>query len=421
MLERYYVRPETVDRIRASWIGEGIERYVTWLDEQGYSGRCVLRRVPLLVKFGELAAARGATTWAELPEQVQPFAELWTQEHGRNCRSERDRRRVADEATNPVQQMLRLLLPGYRDRRRRARALPFAAGVPGFFPYLREERGLREPSVKLYETHLRRLEAYLAGLGLEELASLSPPLLSAFVSESSRSLGHSSMTGLCSDLRVFLRYLHRQRLVARDLSTVVKSPLAYRLAGLPRAISWDEVRRMLEVVERRSPVGRRDYAILLLLVTYGLRAREVAALTLDDLDWQRERLRVPERKAGHSTAYPLSSVVGEAILAYLKEGRPQTADRHLFFRVLAPYEPLTYHAISGRASHYLRKAGLSVPRPGSHTLRHTCITRLVEAELSFKTIGDYVGHRSPDSTAVYAKVALEALREVALGDGEDLP
>ena len=421
MLERYYVRPETVDRIRASWIGEGIECYVTWLDEQGYSGRCVLRRVPLLVKFGEFAAARGATTWAELPEEVQPFAELWTQEHGRNCRSERDRRKVGDEVTNAAQQMLRLLLPGYRGRRRRARPLPFAAGVPGFFPYLREERGLREPSVKLYETHLRRLEGYLTGLGLEELACLSPPLLSAFVSESSRSLGHSSMIGLCSDLRVFLRYLHRQRLVERDLSKVVKSPLAYRLADLPRAISWEEVRRMLEVVERRSPAGRRDYAILLLLVTYGLRAREVAALTLDDLDWQRERLRVPERKAGHSTAYPLSSVVGEAILAYLKDGRPATADRHLFFRVLAPYEPLTYHAISGRASHYLRKAGLSVPRPGSHTLRHTCITRLVEAGLSFKTIGDYVGHRSPDSTAVYAKVALEALREVALGDGEDLP
>jgi len=421
MLERYYVRPETVDGVRASWIGEGIERYVTWLEEEGYAARCVLRRVPLLVKFGEFAAARGATTWAELPAQVQPFAELWAQEHGRNCRTETARRKVAAEATNPVQQMLRLLLPGYRGRGRRVRPLPFAACVPGFFPYLREERGLREPSVKLYENHLRRLETYLAGLGLEELASLSPPLLGAFVTESSRALGRSSMSGLCSDLRVFLRYLQRQRLLGRDLSPVVESPLVYRLADLPRSISWEEVRRMLEAVERRSPAGRRDYAILLLLVSYGLRAREVAALTLDDLDWKRERLRVPERKAGHSTAYPLSSVVGEAILAYLKEGRPATPDRHLFFRVLAPHQPLTYHAISGRASHYLRKAGLSVSRPGSHTLRHSCVTRLVEAELSFKTIGDYVGHRSAASTAIYAKVALEALREVALGDGEDLP
>lgn len=240
------------------------------------------------------------------------------------------------------------------------------------------------------------------------------------MTESSRTLGHSSLIGLCSEVRVFLRYLHRERLLERNLSSAVKSPQVYRLADLPRSISWDDVRRMLETVERRTPGGRRDYAILLLLVTYGLRAREVAALTLDDIDWKRERLRVPERKAGHSTAYPLSGVVGEAILAYLKNGRPAGEDRHLFFQVLAPHTPLTYNAISGRASHYLRKAQVAVPRPGSHTLRHTCVTRLVEAEFSFKTIGDYVGHRSVNSTAIYAKVALEALREVAQGDGEDL-
>jgi integrase len=177
---------------------------------------------------------------------------------------------------------------------------------------------------------------------------------------------------------------------------------------------------MLETVDRRKPVGKRDYAILLLLVTYGLRAREVAALTLDDIDWRNNRLKVPERKADHSTAYPLSSIVAEAIVDYLKSGRPQNSDRHVFFRVLAPYAPLTYSAVSGCASRYLRKAGIPVSRPGSHTLRHTCVQRLVDAQFSLKMIGDYVGHGSVASTEVYAKVDIESLREVALGDGEEV-
>ena len=177
---------------------------------------------------------------------------------------------------------------------------------------------------------------------------------------------------------------------------------------------------MLAKVDRRTTVGRRDYAILLLLVTYGLRAREVAALTLDDVDWRNDRLRVPERKAGHSTAYPLSPIVGAAVLDYLKHGRPSTADRHLFFRVVAPLAPVTFNVISCLAARHLLTAGVSVARAGSHTLRHTCVQRLVEGGLSLKVIGDYVGHRQPGSTQIYSKVDLETLRTVACGDGEEV-
>ena len=177
---------------------------------------------------------------------------------------------------------------------------------------------------------------------------------------------------------------------------------------------------MLSVVERRMPVGKRDYAILLLLVTYGLRAREVAALMLDHIDWKRERLHVPERKADHATAYPLSTIVGDAIVDYLQHGRPKTTDRHLFFRMFAPQAPITNGAVSSRVAAYLLKAGIHVHRPGSHTLRHTCVQRLIDAEFPLKTIGDYVGHRSSQSTQIYTKVALASLREVAMGDGEAL-
>ena len=159
---------------------------------------------------------------------------------------------------------------------------------------------------------------------------------------------------------------------------------------------------------------------MLLIVTYGLRSREVAALTLDDIDWQRERLAVPERKAGHSTAFPLSSVVGEALVDYLRNGRPAATARQMFFRAVAPQRPIGPAAVSSLARAHLLKAGVDVPRPGSHTLRHSAVQRLVDADFDLKTIGDFVGHRSARSTEIYAKVAVEALREVALGDGEEV-
>jgi site-specific recombinase XerD len=143
-------------------------------------------------------------------------------------------------------------------------------------------------------------------------------------------------------------------------------------------------------------------------------------LTLDDIDWRHERLAIPERKAGHSTAFPLSTSVGAALVDYLQHGRPQTADRHVFFRAMAPLRPIGAAAISGCARRYLLRAGIDVPRPGSHTLRHTAVQRLVNADFTLKTIGDFIGHRSAASTEIYTKVAVESLREVALGDGEEV-
>jgi integrase/recombinase XerD len=229
-----------------------------------------------------------------------------------------------------------------------------------------------------------------------------------------------SRSNFCAKLKVFFRYLLREGTVATDLSASIGAPQVYRLAEIPRAITWEEVRRMFEMVDRRSAVGKRDYAMLLLLVTYGLRAHEVAGITLDDIDWKLGRLRIPERKAGHSTAYPLSPLLGNAIVDYLKNGRPETSERGLFFRHTAPYRALKSYSVAHRATVYLLKAGIEAHRAGSHTLRHTCVTRLVDAELDLKTIGDYVGHGHPSSTQIYTKIEIEALREVALGDAEEM-
>ncbi|MDE2991886.1 MAG: tyrosine-type recombinase/integrase [Chloroflexota bacterium] len=419
MLERCYARPKTVDRIRSSWLGAAIEQYATWFLERGYSPKHLGRAVPILLRFGTFAYDRGARCYAELPPVVRPFVEHWITRPDHRRAPGPVRPRLAQEIRRPIEQMLRLIVPGFVGTQRPVLATPFIDQAPGFFAYLRDERGLRAATLTEYTHHLRQLAAYLRDHRLDDLRALSPVVISGFLTDRSRHLSRSGIACRCVVLRVFLRYLHREGLVARDLSRTVETPRVYRLAKVPRSIQWDEVRRMLEAVDRRTVVGRRDYAMLLLLVTYGLRAREVAALTLDDIDWSHDRLRIPERKAGHSTAYPLSPLVGGAIIDYLKSGRPTTQSRRVFFRIIAPCKPIESHAVSCRVTYYLREAGIVVPRPGSHTLRHTCVQRLVDAGWPLKSIGDYVGHRSSASTEVYSKVAIETLREVACGDGEE--
>lgn len=419
MLEKYVAKPQTVGRIRASWIGPEIERYVVWLAEQGYRPRSVAARVPRLVAFGEFARARGAQAVAELPAQVDAFVAARSAEY-RRCRTGDVEGQVAGEVRWPIEQMLRLVVPGFVGSGRSHRDVPFVDVLPGFFEYLACERGLRPVTLDGYRNRLTRFEAYLGRVGVE-LEDLSPALIGAFVAErSGAGLSKATVGLVCGCLRVFLRYAHREGVLARDLSVTVEGPLNYRLADIPRSISWAEVSRVLACIDRRTPCGKRDYAVLLLLATYGLRGREIAGLTLDDIDWKRERLAVPGRKGGHSTAFPLSRAVGEALVDYLKHGRPESGDRRVFFRAVAPVQPIGYHTVSGLAKSYLLKAGIQVRYPGSHTLRHSCVQRLVDADFSWKTIGDYVGHRDPSSTQIYTKVAVESLREIALGDGEEV-
>jgi integrase/recombinase XerD len=422
MLEHYF-RPQTVDRFMASWIGPAIEEYVGWLTREGYGQRVVLRRVPLLMHFGEFARSRGATTVADLPRLAGPFVASWIKRHAQRCRSKRSLDLVRTEAHAPVHQLLRVVLPDLAAAEKlaaSARPWPLEDRVHGFGEYLTRERGLSPETLREYRYHLLRLERFLRRRKVTRLSQLSPLLVSGFMTEGAGRLSIGTLRRRCGTLRVFLRYLHREGICSADLSGVVEWPRSYRLAEIPRSISSDEVRRVLSAVDRRTQVGKRDYAMLLLLVTYGLRAREVAALTFDDLDWEHDRLRVPKRKAGHSTVFPLSAVVGAALVDYIRDGRVHSPARFVFLDLLPPFRPVRHHLVSHRAATALRRAGVNVRRPGSHTFRHTCVQRLVDARFPFKVIGDYVGHRSPDTTRIYGKVDIESLREVAMGDGEEV-
>jgi site-specific recombinase XerD len=213
-------------------MGSPIERYAAWLDERGYRVRTLATRVSILRQFGTFAQSRGAQAYEELPAHLEPFLQFWI--HRLNPRPPDRPLQVARHARVAIEQMLCVVVPGFAGRsRRQAIREPFADRAPGFSTYLRQERGLRDTTLSLYDEHLRAFAGYLTDLGQEDLQELSPAVVNGFLTERSHGLSRSTVRTRCAVLRVFLRYLHRQRLIARNLSLIVEAAPCYRLAHLP--------------------------------------------------------------------------------------------------------------------------------------------------------------------------------------------
>jgi integrase len=165
----------------------------------------------------------------------------------------------------------------------------------------------------------------------------------------------------------------------------------------------------------------RDYAMILLLATYGLRGIEVIRLCLDDIDWRRNLVHINSRKAGNNSIYPLSQSVSQALVTYLKHGRPVSKERRIFLTHKAPYRPLAYTwALGDKVRQYMRLAGIKINRPGTHTFRYSCAQSLLKNSTPMKVISDYLGHTEPETTGQYIKIGVDALRQVACGDGEEV-
>ncbi len=221
-------------------------------------------------------------------------------------------------------------------------------------------------------------------------------------------------------LRTFLRFAEHRGWCAPGLADGIMPPRFHPGEAVPRGLNRDEVLRLLETSEGDRPTDVRDRAILMVLIAYGLRSAEVTGLELGDLDLAGEMLRVRRPKPGRTHHYPLSRGVGQAIVRYVTEVRPRRPERAIFLTLTAPIRPLGRSAIYGVVRTRLDRIGVTGKRRGPHALRHAAAQYLLDHGLSFKEIGDYLGHRSISSTAVYAKVQLSALREVADIDLEGL-
>jgi integrase/recombinase XerD len=214
-------------------------------------------------------------------------------------------------------------------------------------------------------------------------------------------------------LRSFLRYARYNGEVTLDLAAAVPTVANWSMSTIPRAIAPEQVRQLLASIDRRTPKGRRDYAILLLLARLGVRACEVVALELDDIDWGTGQLRV-RGKGGRSTELPLPQDVGRAIAAYVRRGRPATESRRVFIRTRAPHRGFQNSiAVCTLVADALKRAGIKAPTWGAHQFRHGLASEMLRHDASLAEIGDVLGHRHPDTTNIYAKVDLKALRSLA--------
>ena len=235
-----------------------------------------------------------------------------------------------------------------------------------------------------------------------------------------RQLGRRTRNIYARRLRAFFLFAESRGLCTPDLSVAIVPPRVYAETGIPRGFARGDVIRLLATTEGDQPSDIRDRAMLMLFITYGLRSGEVAGLRLDDVDWLEETLRVRCPKPGTTRLLPLSPAAGHALLRYLREVRPRHPDRTLFLTLKAPFQAIDSRACSGVVRRRADRLGIRAPCRGAHALRHAAAQHLLDQGMSMKVIGDYLGHRSPSTTAIYARIDLKALREVADCDPGDL-
>ena len=287
--------------------------------------------------------------------------------------------------------------------------------LKGFMAHLRDDRGYAPSTVKRQAVIISE---FLDCLKFEEahdrLASLKIVDIEDFIRHMGKRMGRVALQKVTSTLRNFLRFLAANGGIPLGLENQIDTPRVYRQEKLPRALPWETVQAFLGSIDRNTAMGKRDYAMFSLIATYGLRACDVVALQLDGIKWRQRHIEVGQMKTGNPLELPLTDEVGSAIYDYLT-GVPRYGNyREVFLRLKAPRGILKSTAVIEAFQCWSRRSGLDIPYKGTHCLRHSYALYLFRRGLPLKTIGDLLGHRTPESTDVYIRLTTEDLREVAL-------
>lgn len=293
----------------------------------------------------------------------------------------------------------------------------FEQAVPAYLEFLRKHRGLSTRTLSKRAFQLMLFTEYLERIGVLTWREVQPSALRTFLVTRLTGIKPATRLSYASTLRSFHRWGYMYGLLDHDFSVAAAGVRQYRLAGIPDLLTDAEVATLLQAIDRDSAVGKRDYAILVLAARYGMRPSDIRQLSLDHIDWRNRQIALPQAKTGQPLTLPLLPEVQEALIDYLRKGRPQTEFRNVFVRHLAPYEPFApKNNLPTIFQEALRRAGLHQRpgRKGLYLLRHTLASRLLRAGTSIKTIADVLGHVQLDSTLVYTKVDLTHLDTVTL-------
>ncbi|MGA2956704.1 MAG: tyrosine-type recombinase/integrase [Thermodesulfobacteriota bacterium] len=384
MLEYWFKERRTLVDFRRGPLGPYFDGFAAYLNEKGYShsvGREILAKSCL---FNQFLIDEGITTYEQItPSLIEPFLDVY----------------LANVRTTSLSYCPRIWTRG---KLKRLFSYLVEAGIlkpiiskpvptqyswvlDPYLLYLRREWQLTETTIQQARAQLC---AFLEGLG-EEVTRTRMKLLRAEAIETyvKQHLKDSreNLQRLVGTLRRFLRYCAREGYITNDLSGVIPSIPSYRLATLPKGMEDSALERILNVIPKDTATGARDYAIMLLMMAYGVRGKSVAELLLEDICWPRSTIRIRARKRGKEVVLPLLEAVGEAILCYLKQ-RPESPFREVFLSVKAPYRPIDGLVVSGISRRHMIRAGVKIPKSGSHTLRHSWAIRALAQDSPMKAI-----------------------------------
>ena len=391
-----------MDNESAGPLSPFIKHYATSLREQGYTPPGICRRLRLFLIFNRWLKRTGRS--------LSDVSELTSREF---CQSRLYKPRASASPAYVLQEILTVLRQiGAIIPVEDAPLTPAQQLRRNYETFLVEERALSERTAFTWGPIVGKFLSDTFGVRPIDPRGLRPCDVTEFVQRRVHEHGPSRAAILASAIRSFLRYLHFKGLVDRDLSVAVPGVARWSCSNLPKYLAATQVRQILQHCDRGTPTGRRDYAILLLLARLGLRASEVAELNLEDIDWQTAAITI-HGKGGRLAQLPLPADAGQAVARYLRLDRRPCTCRRVFIRGRAPMGGICRTNIAAIVRRAIDKAGVDAPHKGAHVLRHSLATTMLRAGRSLDEIGELLRHKSRQSTLIYAKVDIKALRTLA--------
>lgn len=413
MKESIFNCSRSLEKLAKEPLGPLQDGFCQWLIGQGYSRHTIRKHLFHIFYLNDYLSELGLSGYSQLTQRhIRAF--LTKHLAGNECsRKGMNRHLRVTFSINCFTRYLREcgLLKNF--------SLCQTSSSPLFDDYLRWLKDIHNSAPGTIELRrvclLRFLESFDSDLSVQRLAHLSPDEVQTFFLEYAENHGKASRRSMQAALRTFFRFCQGKGYIGQDLSASVPTLRTYKLDTLPRSLSDNEAQKILTCIDRITDVGRRDYAVIQLLYTYGIRGGQLRSLCLHDIDWRQNRIHFSALKRGKEIYQPLTDNVGESLLSYLRHSRPLTSYKELFLTSRAPYRPLKYSTtLSEIIARRMKSAGVEAPGCGSHVFRHGFATRMLANGHPLKSIADMLGHRCIHSAAVYAKVDFQTLNRVPL-------
>jgi len=383
--------------------GPIVDDFIAWSHHCGYALNSLKFQLGHLLNLAQFFQPRGLRSWKELTqESLQEARRKLTFKNP-------DIGGTIRQVQRFLEQVHGISLPVVQPPTR------MESELNRYSTYLHQVCGLAPDTI----THQRQgARLFLEFIDYEKsnraLVQLNRQKIEDFIAFRAKTCNRRSLQGVISCLRSFLRFQHAEGVLSAPLHQGIDAARVYALEQLPRAIPWTQVQALLRSMDRHQTNGLRDYTLIYLLAAYGLRRSEVVDLTLDDINWTHQTLRVPQRKTRQTLMLPLTDEAGDLLQNYLRKGRPRTDLRYLFLRQRAPAGRLAASAVNTILKRRIQCSGLPLEPIGPHCLRHSFAVQLLRQGVSIKTVGDTLGHRSISSTSVYLRLSIDDLRAVGL-------